>query len=139
MSNDPQDQAEALDGDVVEPSDDFVGDAVGEGYADFPPDQLQGSDTFGTTPAEEQGGESFEARDDRYRPEAHERERVVEDAPDEMATEEIADDRPLPPAGQLVDEHPMDDDDEEQLVTEARGERMEAAEEAAVRVDPEPG
>ena len=139
MSDDPQDQAEALDGDVVESSDDFEGEAVGEAFADFPPDQLQGSDTFGTTPAEEQGGESFADRDDRYRPEVHERERLVDEAPDEMVTEAIADDRPLPPAGQLVDEHPMDDDDEEQLVTEARGERMESAEEAAVRVDPEPG
>lgn len=135
MSDDPQDRAESLDGDVVEPSNDFEGEAVGESFAAFPPDQLQGADTFGTAPVEEQGGESFAERDERYRPDDD----LVDDAPDEMATEAIADDRPLPPAGQLVEEHVGDDDAEEQMVGETRGERLEAAEEVAVRVEPEPG
>lgn len=41
MSDDPQDQAEALDDDVVAAADDRDGDVFGDAYAEYPPDELQ--------------------------------------------------------------------------------------------------
>lgn len=66
--SDPQDHAEALDEDVVDTTDDRSGDAYGAGLTDFPPDQPKGVDAVGTTPIEEDGGESFAERDEQHRP-----------------------------------------------------------------------
>lgn len=41
MSDDPQDQAEALDEDVVGGDDDLTGDDFGDGFAEFPPESMQ--------------------------------------------------------------------------------------------------
>ncbi|HUF99591.1 MAG TPA: hypothetical protein VMM60_15780 [Ilumatobacter sp.] len=74
MSDDPQDQAESLDEDVVDTVDDLSGDEYGDGLPSYPPDRPMGSDTT--------DGESLAER----------------------AAHEADDIRPRDDIGQLVDE-----------------------------------
>ena len=109
MSDDPQDIAEALDADVVDSADDRDGDRYGDSYEEYPPDQPVG--------VEEDAGDSFEERDQRYR------------------TDDDTDDAP---AGQLVDDADGRPDGEEQLLGEWVGGADVDAEVAAVHIEREP-
>lgn len=108
MSDDPQDQAEALDEDVVDSADDTGGDAYGDALADYPPEELQ---------------LPLEALDE-----------VPElDAADEP--ELIVDDAPI---GQLVDTDVNGLDEEARLIGEVQpGEPLDP-ETAALHLEPEP-
>lgn len=96
MSDDSQDQAEALDADKIDDDADPSGDDVGEGLPDFPPDRPLGVNTVGVTPVEEDAGESFA-------------ERTMREVPDPAA-------QPDPTAEQFDDEAENEDDVAGQLV-----------------------
>jgi len=96
MTDDSQDQAEALDADKIDDDADPSGDDVGEGFPDFPPDRPLGVNTVGVTPVEEDAGESFA-------------ERTMREVPDPAA-------QPDPAAEQLDDEAENEDDVAGQLV-----------------------
>lgn len=83
MTGDPQDQAEALDEDVVVAADDRSGDVYGDGLQEYPPEQPLGSATVGNTPVEEDAGESFAERDTRYEDEPNDRR--VDEEPDPVS------------------------------------------------------
>lgn len=65
---DEQDQAEALDEDVIDDVDDYDGDEFGDGLPDYPPDRPLGVETVGVTGVEEDAGESFAERTWREEP-----------------------------------------------------------------------
>jgi len=90
MSDDSQDQAEALDADKIDDDADPTGDDVGEGLPDFPPDRPLGVNTVGVTPVEEDAGESFA-------------ERTMREVPDPAAQ--------LDPAAEQFDGEAEDEDD----------------------------
>ncbi len=66
---DEQDQAEALDESEIV-LDEFGQDLNNEAMDDYPPDELQGADEYGTTPQEERIDEPLAERELRYEPEA---------------------------------------------------------------------
>ena len=66
--SDPKDHAEVFDEDVVDTADDFDGDEYRAGLPEFPPDEPLGVEATGTTPVEEDAGESFAERDAHHRP-----------------------------------------------------------------------
>ena len=96
MTDDSQDQSEALDADKIDDDADPSGDDVGEGFPDFPPDRPLGVNTVGVTPVEEDAGESFA-------------ERTMREVPDPAA-------QPDPAAEQFDDEAENEDDVAGQLV-----------------------
>jgi hypothetical protein len=120
VSDDPQDQAEALDEDVVDPIDDRGGVEFGNDLPDYPPDRPMGVNTVGVTPAEEDAGESFA-------------ERTFREEPDEMSglDAELQ-------AGQLVEPTASSLDDEEELIGEEEPAEDLSAEEAAMHIEREP-
>jgi hypothetical protein len=121
MTDDPQDQAEALDEDVVDAVDDRTGDEYGEGLPHYPPDRPVGVHTFGVTAVEEDAGESFA-------------ERTLREEPESSLDQAAVGDDPFGDVGQLIDPDTMTEDREEQAVADAVPEVEEAAEEAAMRI-----
>jgi hypothetical protein len=121
MTDDPQDQAEALDEEVIDAVDDRTGDEYGEGLPDYPPDRPVGVNTVGVTAVEEDAGESFAERTMREEPESG------------LDVGAVGDDR-FGDVGQLVEPATMSEDREEQAVADAVPEVEEAAEEAAMHI-----
>lgn len=126
-ASDPQDAAEALDDELLDPGAvddpegiDRFGDRFGEAYG-YPPDQPAGVDAVGVTAVEEGAGESFAERDRQYEPEL---------APSGAD--------PAPRLGQLVDDADGRPDDESQLLAEAAGGVDGGAEQAAMHVEADP-
>lgn len=128
MSDDPQQQAEALDEDVVDDADDLNGDLVGESFPDFPPEHPLGVDTVGVTAIEEDAGESFAERTWREEPD------VGAGAEPEDAVEEDGVDGVI---GQLVDPAAASLDREAQQIADSEPGEAESAEEAAMHVEPD--
>lgn len=64
---DEQDQAEAVDESEMG-LDEFDQDRNDEALDDYPPDELQGADEYGTTPQEERFDEPMAERELRYEP-----------------------------------------------------------------------
>lgn len=103
-ATDEQATAESLDDDVVEVSE-------------YPPEELQGADEFGTTADEEWGGESVAERDDRY------------DHRDDLRGD-------APPLAGLLDEDDEFEEDETAELVAVEGDEPDSysAEEAAVHL-----
>ena len=119
MSDDPQDQAEAYDEEVVDDVDDYRGDEVGDDLPNYPPERPLGAKGVGVTAIEEDAGESFAERSWREEPEGGE--------PDGRSD-----------VGQLVDPGYLSaEDDEEELIAEEEPGVGLSAEEAAMHIEPE--
>lgn len=135
--SDEQDRAEALDEDVVDAVDDISGDEYGEGLPSYPPDRLQGSNTVGDTPVEEDAGESFAERTERLQPEADVPVEPLDELREETFDEEYAEDAALVDVGQLVDDYDGRPDDEERLLGERAPGRDISPEQSAMRIESE--
>ncbi|MGZ4673791.1 MAG: DUF5709 domain-containing protein [Ilumatobacteraceae bacterium] len=116
MSDDPQEQAESLDEDVIDDVDDTTGDEYGEGLPDYPPDRPLGVDAVGVTAVEEDAGESFAERT------AH---GVPEDAIADDSSEHV---------GQLVEPDASTPDVEEELIADAAPGKGTSSEESAMHI-----
>ncbi len=124
MSDDSQDQAEALDADKIDDDADPTGDDVGEGFPDFPPDRPLGVNTVGVTPVEEDAGESFAERTMREVPDP-----AAEQFDDEAENEDDV-------AGQLVEPDASTLDHEAQEFAEEEEPTAELApEEQAMHIE----
>lgn len=121
MTDDPQDQAETLDEDVVDDVEDRTGDEYGEGLPRYPPDRPLGVNTVGVTAVEEDAGESFA-------------ERSLREEPDDAA--EAGRDGGSG-VGQLVEPNPMSEDREERAVADAVPGGGQGPEESALHVEPD--
>lgn len=162
MSDDPQDQAEALDSDKIGTPDDP------DVEPDFPPDELLGADEYGLTAAEERVDEPLEERVERESPDPLEQELDRQDSDDggvletELTELELGLDNdtlaaidaaePLIAGGDLaeemtevgrlvepgVDEEVLGLDDEGTSVARAYDEQDLSAEEAAVHLTDDP-
>jgi hypothetical protein len=129
MSDDSQEQAEALDADKVDDDADFTGDDVGEGLPDFPPDRPLGVNTVGVTPVEEDAGESFAERTMREVPDPA----AQLDLAAEQFDYEAEDEDDL--AGQLVEPDASTLDHEAQEFAEEEPAAGLAAEEQAMHIE----
>lgn len=56
-----------FDEDIVDSTDDLTGDRYGATLPDFPPEEPLGVEATGTTPVEEDAGESFAERSGQHR------------------------------------------------------------------------
>lgn len=120
MSDDPQDVAESLDEDVIDDTDDFDGDEIGDDLPNYPPERPMGVNAVGVTAVEEDAGESFAERTAQEVPE-------VTTLEDDTSWE----------VGQLVDPDATSFDDEAQQIAEEEPGEPLSAEEAAMHIEPD--
>lgn len=133
--------------DPDQPGEDFDDELLA---GEFPPDEPLAVEDEGVTELEELGGESFEERDARTRPEAWERDEAADEDDDDVeGIELVGDDAGLPDeedelVGEAVDDGgagPLAPDDEftgDETTRDVASERApDAAEDAAVHIEDE--
>lgn len=124
MTDDPKNQAEALDEDKIHDVADTSGDEYGDGLLGYPPDRPL-ADSFGVTPLDQHAGESFAERTIRVQP---------EDFGEEGAATAYTREEP----GQMVAPHQMGQDREEQAIADEVAGEETGPEAAAMRIEDEP-